>query len=151
MKLESINLESIAIGLYSLGIYFCITILWPDSRRHFHWLLFLVGVGKHISVVLFGLQDYFCSFRIRRVSGNLSEIEKGKNPGGREFRERVEYMAMGALVEGCLFFLIGNGIYWATRWKKGGNVFLSGILLYFLMRLGGFGNMLCRKPLFLGK
>jgi hypothetical protein len=149
MNIESINLEPLAMGLYSLGVYLCITILWPDSLRHFGWLLFLTGVGKHISVVVLGLQNYFCSFSLKRVSRKLSETEIGRNPGGKEFREEVEFLVVGAITEGFLFWIIGSGIYWISRWKRGYNLFLTGVLLYYLSIYGGFRNVLCNRS-FLG-
>ena len=151
MNLESVNLESVAIGLYSLGVYLTITILCKNTLQHFGWTLFWTGVGKHISVIVLGLDDYLCPFYFKRVFGNLTETEKGKNPGGREFRESLEYTVVGALVEGCLFFLIGSGIYWLTRWKKGGVVFLTGILLFYLAKNMGLQKIFCTRSITLSK
>jgi hypothetical protein len=149
MKIESLNLEPVAVGLYSLGMYVCISILWPDSIRHLGWTLFLTGVVKHVSVIALGLQYYLCPFYFKRVSRNLSETEIGKNPGGKEFRQGVEFTVVGAIIEGCVFWIIGSGIYWILRWKKGWNVFLTGVLLYYLTEVGGFRNVLCTRS-FLG-
>jgi hypothetical protein len=149
MIIETLNLESVAIGLYSLGIYLCISIFWPSSKRYLGWTLFLTGVGKHISVIVLGLEHYLCPFYFKRVSRNLTETEIGKNPGGKEFREGLEYMLMGALIEGCIFLGIGYGINWLLGWKKGWNVFLTGVMVYYLAEFGGFHNVLCNKS-FLG-
>jgi hypothetical protein len=143
MNIESINLEPVAVGLYSLGVYLGISIFWPTNTRHLGWALFWTGVGKHVSVTGLGLQNYLCPFYFKRVSRNLSETEIGKNPGGKEFREGIEFIVMGAIIEGCLFFLIGSGIYWILRWKKGWNVFLTGIILYYLVDISGFHRILC--------
>jgi hypothetical protein len=148
MNIESINMEPVAIGLYSLGVYTFITSFWPDIVRNFGWTLFLTGVAKHVSVIVLGLEYYFCCFCFQRVSRQLTETEIGKNPGGKEFRERLEYMLIGAFVEGCLYFVIGYGIYWIIGWKKGWNVFLTGIFMYYLAEFGGFRNILCNNYLF---
>lgn len=149
MNITSANIEPIAIGLYSLGLYLCITILWPDSKRHFYWLLFFIGVAKHISVIILGLEQYLCTFYFKRVSRKLTETEIGKNPGGKEFREGLEFLVVGALIEGCIFLIIGCGIYLLLGWKKGWNVFFTGISVYYLAEFGGFRNILCNRS-FLG-
>jgi len=150
MNIESFNLEPVAVGLYSLGVYLCITILLPNSGRYWGWTLFWTGIVKHISVLILGVEQYLCPFYFKRVSRKLTETEIGKNPGGKEFREGVEFLVVGALVEGCLFFLIGSGVYWVLRWKKDWNVFLTGVLLYYVTEFGGLRNILCNQS-FLGR
>lgn len=140
---ESINMEPVAVGLYGLGVYVCISVVCNWNKRTFLWILFFTGAVKHISAILLGLQDYLCQFHFMRVSRNLSETGIGKNREGKEFREWLEFMVVGALVEGALFLLIGSGIYYGLGWKKGGNVFVTGMLVYLLAETAGLNRVLC--------
>jgi hypothetical protein len=146
MNLESLYLEPVAVGIYSLGVYVFLTNLWPGkSMIHFYYILFGTGVIKHISAWYLGLQDYFCHFHFQRISRQLTETEIGKNPGGKEFREKIEYLVTGSLIEGSLFLLAGSGIYWLLGLRKSGNLFLTAVTVCLLADFLGFQKILCHR------
>ena len=143
---ENLHLEPIAIGIYSVFVYFFISIFWSrQSFGNFIWILFLTGFTKHVSTYVMGLEDYFSPFQFKRMSHNLSETEVGKNPGGKEFRQRTEYVVIGAFVEGCIFVIIGSGLYWGLKIKKGWNVFLTGAMGYMIAEKLGLKTVLCKR------
>jgi len=136
MNVNQLNIEPVAVGIYSLGVYYVLSLFWPvngaGAGGRGGWMFFWVGFWKHISVIGLGLQEYFGHFYFVRTSRTLTETEIGRNPGGKEFRESVGFMALGAFVEGCVFLGIGYGLIWAVGLKKGWNVFWTGVLVYFL-------------------
>jgi hypothetical protein len=141
MNVNQINIEPVAVGIYSLGVYYVLSLFWPvnggGAGSRGYWIFFWTGFWKHISVIFLGLQDYFGHFYFVRTSRTLTETEIGRNPGGKEFRESVGFMVLGAFVEGCVFLGVGYGLVWMVGLKKGWNVFWTGILVYFLAeRLG---------------
>lgn len=141
MNVNQLNMEPVAVGLYSLGVYYVLSLFWPvnggGAGSRGGWMFFWVGFWKHISAICLGLQDYFGHFYLVRTSRNMTETEIGRNPGGKEFREWLGFMVLGALVEGCVFLAIGYGLVWGVGLKRGWNVFWTGILVYFLAeRLG---------------
>lgn len=141
MNVNQLNIEPIAVGIYSLGVYYVLSLFWPvnggGAGSRGGWMFFGVGFWKHISVIGLGLQEYFGHFYFMRTSRSLTETEIGCNPGGKEFRESVGFMALGAFVEGCVFLGIGYGLIWAVGLKKGWNVFWTGVLVYFLAEILG--------------
>jgi hypothetical protein len=141
MNVNQLNIEPIAVGIYSLGVYYVLSLFWPinggGTGSRGGWMFFWVGFWKHISVIGLGLQEYFGHFYFMRTSRSLTETEIGRNPGGKEFRESVGFMALGAFVEGCVFLGIGYGLIWAVGLKKGWNVFWTGVLVYFLAEILG--------------
>jgi len=135
MNVNQLNIEPVAVGIYILGVYYVLSLFLPvngGAGSRGGWMFFWVGFWKHISVICLGLQDYFGHFYFVRTSRTLTETEIGRNPGGKEFRESVGFMALGAFVEGCVFLGIGYGLIWGVGLKKGWNVFWTGVLVYFL-------------------
>jgi len=130
---NQLNMEPVAVGIYSLGVYYVLSLFWPNGGgSRGGWMFFWVGFWKHISVIGLGLQDYFGHFYFVRTSRTLTETEIGRNPSGKEFRESLGFMALGAFVEGCVFLGVGYGLIWAVGLKKGWNVFWTGVLVYLL-------------------
>jgi hypothetical protein len=143
---ENLHLEPIAIGIYSVIIYFLVSVFWTrQSIGNFIWILFLTGFTKHVSTYVLGLEDYFASFQFKRMYHNMSETELGKNPGGKEFRQRTEYVVIGALIEGGVFLIIGSGFYWGLKIKKEWNVFLTGAVGYMIAEKLGLKTVLCKR------
>ena len=140
MNVNQLNIEPVAVGLYSLGVYYVLSLFWPvngggGGKRG--WMFFWVGFWKHISAICLVLQDYFGHFCLVRTSRNMTETEIGRNPGGKEFREWFGFMVLGAFIEGCVFLAIGYGLVCGVGLKRGWNVFWTGVLVYFLAEFLG--------------
>lgn len=126
MKLEVINMEPVAVGLYSVLIYAIFSIFFP-SIRNFIWIFFWTGVLKHISIFVLGLQNYFSHFYFLHHSRTLSEPENMFDV----IYPKIGIIIIGAFMEGGVFTIIGYGLYSITGVDKTWTIFFVGVGFYF--------------------
>jgi hypothetical protein len=127
MKVEVINMEPVAVGLYSALIYTIFSIFFP-SIRNIIWICFWTGVLKHISIFVLGLQNYFSHFYFLHHSRMLSPSENVFDVN----LSKISILLIGAFMEGGIFTIIGYRIYSITEVDNTSTVFFVGIGFYFL-------------------
>jgi hypothetical protein len=127
MKVEVINMEPVAMGLYSALIYTIFSIFFSSIRNIF-WICFWTGVLKHISIFVLGLQDYFSHFYFLHHSSTLPEPENVFDV----ILPKISILLIGSFTEGGLFTIIGYGLYSITGVDKTWTIFFVGVGFYYL-------------------
>ena len=159
MNVEVINMEPVAVGLYSALIYAIFSIFFP-SIRNIIWILFWTGVLKHISIFILGLQNYFYHFYFLHHSFMLSVPENEFDVTPR----KIGILILGAFMEGGIFTIIGYRIYSITGEDNAWTIFFVGVGFYFISNYidyrmchilvyigGGWGTILIQRKSELAK
>lgn len=118
--------ESIFIGFYSLVLYSILQMVILDSSAY-PFLLFVLGIAKHLLGYVVGLQSIYCQIHNNHTISQIAIIPT----------------ALDLIIEGLLYLGIGLGLFTIVK-NKYIIAFLIGLVLHIGFELLGLHDYFLR-------